>query len=291
MKKLFGTGVALVTPFTSSLKVDYKALKKLMTHTARGVDYFVVMGTTGESATCSENERREVLTYVLDNNSRSLPVVYGVGGNNTKGVVADIKGADLNGVDAILSVSPYYNKPSQEGIVAHFRAIADVSPVPIILYNVPGRTSSNLAAETTLQLAEHRNIIGIKEAVGSLTHYMALSKHKPKDFMLISGDDMWTAPLYALGGQGVISVLANAFPLIFRKVKDLARAGNHSAAHQQLQKLLELNGPMYEEGSPTGIKYVLSRIGICEPYVRLPMTQPSVSLRRRIDTLLTDKKK
>jgi 4-hydroxy-tetrahydrodipicolinate synthase len=291
MKKLFGTGVALVTPFTSSLKVDFKALKKLMTHTAKGVDYYVVMGTTGESVTCSEKERRDVLAFVLENNTRNLPMVYGIGGNSTEAVIDTIRSADLIGVDAILSVSPYYNKPSQEGIAAHFNALADVSPVPLILYNVPGRTSSNMKAETTLRLAEHPNIIGIKEAVGSLSQYMAIAKHKPREFMLISGDDLWTAPLYALGGQGVISVLANAFPLIFRKVKELSLAGKHVAAHQQLQKLLEINGPMYEEGSPTGIKYVLSRIGLCEPHVRLPMTQASASLRQRIDALLVDIKK
>jgi 4-hydroxy-tetrahydrodipicolinate synthase len=291
MKKLFGTGVALVTPFSESLEIDYKALKRVLTHTAKGVDYFVVMGTTGESATCTEEEKASVLSFVKANNPKKLPVVYGIGGNNTQAVVDAVKGADLEGVDALLSVSPYYNKPSQEGIVRHFEAVANASPVPVLLYNVPGRTSSNLTAETTLRLAVHPNIIGTKEASGNLEQCLRIMRDKPKDFMLISGDDMMTVSLYSMGAKGVISVLANAYPTIFRKVKTNADAGNMVKATQELLKLLEINGPMYEEGNPIGVKYLLSKMGVCGPHVRLPLAEASSALISKIDKLASAIKK
>jgi 4-hydroxy-tetrahydrodipicolinate synthase len=291
MKKLFGTGVALVTPFTESLEIDYKALKKVLAHTARGVDYYVVMGTTGESVTCTEEEKASVLEFVKQNNPQKLPVVYGIGGNNTSGVIDAIKAADLAGVDALLSVSPYYNKPSQEGIVRHFEAVADASPVPVLLYNVPGRTASNLTAETTLRLAAHSNIIGTKEASGNLEQCMRIMRDKPKDFMLLSGDDMMTATIYAMGGKGVISVLANAYPRVFQRVKANADAGNMVKASQELTRLLEINGPMYEEGNPVGVKYLLSRMGVCGPAVRLPLAPPSEALKTKIDKLFEAIKK
>jgi 4-hydroxy-tetrahydrodipicolinate synthase len=283
MKKLYGTGVALVTPFTESLDVDYKSLKKLMRHTAKGVDYFVVMGTTGESPTCSHDEKRRILEFVKENNEKNLPIVYGIGGNNTSEVINSLREADLNGVDAILSVSPYYNKPSQQGIIDHYNAVADNSPVPVILYNVPGRTGSNILADTTLRLADHDNILGTKEASGSLEQCMKIAKYAPKNFMLISGDDMLTVPLYAVGSKGVISVLANAFPVIFRKMKDFAFAGNFQKASQEQFKILEINGPMYEEGNPVGVKYVLSKLGICGEAVRQPMAVASANLKTKID--------
>jgi len=291
MKKLYGTGVALVTPFTESLEVDYKSFKKLLNHTAKGVDYFVVMGTTGESATCSEDEKNKVLQFTKENNKKKLPIVYGIGGNNTRSIMESVKGTDFAGVDALLSVSPYYNKPSQEGICQHFEAIANVSPVPVILYNVPGRTASNMTAETTLRLANHKNIIGIKEASGNIEQCMKIVKHMPKDFLLISGDDMWTFALYAMGAKGVISVLANAFPIIFKKIKDNLFAGRHSKACQEQLKLLEINGPMYEEGNPVGVKYLLSEMKVCSPYVRLPLVAASDGLKRRINTVLEGMKK
>jgi len=291
MKKLFGTGVALVTPFSESLEIDYKALKRVLTHTAKGVDYYVVMGTTGESATCTEEEKASILSFVKANNPKKLPIVYGVGGNNTQAVVEAVKGADLEGVDALLSVSPYYNKPSQEGIVRHFQAVADASSVPVLLYNVPGRTASNLTAETTLRLAAHPNIVGTKEASGNLEQCMRIMRDKPKDFMLISGDDMMTVSLYAMGGKGVISVLANAYPTIFRKVKSNADAGNTVKATQELLKLLEINGPMYEEGNPVGVKYLLSKMGVCGPHVRLPLAEASSALTSKIDKLASSIKK
>ena len=282
MKKFYGTGVALVTPFDSTGAIDYKALKKLLNHTAKGVDYYVVMGTTGESVTVSNDEKKKVLDFVKENNAKKLPIVFGIGGNDTQNVLNTIKATNFKGVDAILSVSPYYNKPSQEGIYQHFKAVADASPVPVILYNVPGRTSSNMSADTTLRLAAHKNIIGIKEASGNLEQCMKISKLAPKDFMLISGDDMLTVPLYAIGGKGVISVLANAYPVIFRKMKEFAFAGNFAKASQEQFKLLEINGPMYEEGNPVGVKFVLSELGVCSGEVRLPNVLPSAGLQRKI---------
>lgn len=288
MKKLYGTGVALVTPFDSTGAIDYKSLKKLLTHTAKGVDYYVVMGTTGESVTVSSAEKQEVLNFVKKNNTAKLPIVYGIGGNNTQAVLDTIRSTDLKGVDAILSVSPYYNKPSQEGIYQHFKAIADASPLPIILYNVPGRTASNLTAETTLRLAAHKNIIGIKEASGNLEQCMRIAKSMPKDFLLISGDDLLTVPLYAIGGKGVISVLANALPIPFKKMKEFAFAGNYAKASQYQFSLLEINGPMYEESNPVGIKQLLSELGICGNHVRLPLIPASEGLKKKISKAYED---
>ncbi len=282
MKKLHGIGVALVTPFTNSGELDIKGLKKLLIHTAKGVDYYVVMGTTGESATVSKEEKKAVLTLVKANNPKKLPIVYGIGGNNTREVIQTIAETDLRGVSALLSVSPYYNKPSQEGIYRHFMAIADVCPVPVILYNVPGRTASNLTAETTLRLARHKNIIGIKEASGNLEQCMRIAKEKPKDFMLISGDDLLTVPLYSIGGVGVISVLANAVPVVFKKIKEHIAAGNYAAAGDEQFKLLEINGPMYEEGNPVGIKQLLYDLNICGNQIRLPMIAASKALQKKI---------
>lgn len=288
MKQLYGTGVALVTPFTESLQVDYKALKKLLSHTAKGADYYVVMGTTAEAPTCSSDEKQQILQFVKDNNTKRLPVVYGIGGNNTEEVVDSIRTTDLRGVAALLSVSPYYNKPSQPGIVQHFKTVADASPVPVMLYNIPGRTGSNMTAETTLELAAHPNIMGIKEASGNLEQCLKIAKYKPKDFLLISGDDMFTVALYAIGGKGVISVLANAYPTVFRKMKDYALAGNFQKAVQEQFKLTDVNSCMYEEGNPVGIKYVLSKMGIGTDAVRLPMVVASAALRKKIDTLSAD---
>lgn len=283
MKKLAGTGVALITPFLEDGQIDFDSLKKIVAHTSKGVDYLVVMGTTGESATLSKEEKKEVLQFVLENNSKKLPVVYGIGGNNTHAVIEEIHYTNLKGVSALLSVSPYYNKPSQEGIYQHFKKVADTSPLPILLYNVPGRTGSNLTADTTLRLAQHTNIIGIKEASGSVEQCLKITKEKPKDFLLISGDDMFTVPLYSIGGAGVISVLANAYPLIFKKMTEHAKAGNFAKASSEVFKLLEINGPMYEEGNPTGLKYLMSLMNLCGPYYRLPLVEPSAALKKKIE--------
>lgn len=282
MKKLYGTGVALVTPFDENQQIDFKSLKKLLKHTARGVDYYVVMGTTGESVTVSEDEKKEVLAFVKANNPGGLPIVYGIGGNNTGQALKTIDETDLTGVTALLSVSPYYNKPSQEGIYQHFSRLADASPVPLILYNVPGRTSSNITADTTLRLAAHPKIAGIKEASGNIEQCMRILRDAPRDFLLISGDDMLTVPLYALGGKGVISVLANAYPGIFNKMKTFSFAGDFSRASREQFKLLEINGPMYEESNPVGLKALLAEMGICTGQVRLPLVAASANLKKKI---------
>jgi 4-hydroxy-tetrahydrodipicolinate synthase len=282
-KLFYGTGVALVTPFDDAGAIDFKSLKRLLTHTAKGVDYFVVMGTTGESATLSCEEKKDVLKFVLENNQKKLPIVYGIGGNNTQSVIDEIKSTNLKRVDALLSVSPYYNKPSQEGIYQHFLAVAKASPVPIILYNVPGRTASNLTAETTLRLAKNKKVIGIKEASGNLEQCMHIVKNKPEDFLLISGDDMLSLPIYSIGGMGVISVLANAYPVIFKKIKEFAFTGKFSRAQIELFKLLEINAPMYEEGNPVGLKYLLKLMGIGNGEVRLPLVAASNNLQKKIE--------
>ncbi len=283
MKKLYGTGVALVTPMNEQGDIDYKSIKKLLRHTAKGADYFVVMGTTGESATLSKEEKKQVLAFVRNNNPGNLPIVYGIGGNNTLSVLDEIKSTNLQGVDALLTVSPYYNKPSQEGIYQHFKAIAQTSPIPVILYNVPGRTACNLTAKTTLRLANLKNIIGVKEASGNLEQCMMIAKNKPADFLLISGDDLLTLPIYSIGGVGVISVLANALPKVFLKIKEYTMAGNLPKAQLEQFKILEINGPMYEEGNPVGVKYLLSLMGICKAQVRLPLVEASKALKEKIN--------
>jgi 4-hydroxy-tetrahydrodipicolinate synthase len=290
MKKLYGTGVALVTPFSENAEVDYKSLKKLLKHTAKGVDYYVVMGTTGESATVNAEEKKGILQFVKDNNRNALPLVYGIGGNNTQQVLDAISQTDLRGVGALLSVSPYYNKPSQEGIYQHFKVVADASPVPVILYNVPGRTASNITPATTLRLAAHPNIIGIKEASGNFEQCMRIASDKPRDFLLISGDDMMTVPLYALGAVGVISVLANAYPVIFRKIKEFCFAKNYVRASQEAFKLLDINPLMYEESNPVGLKALLEDMGIGTRVVRLPLVTASEGLRNKITALQQSKK-
>lgn len=285
MKKLFGTGVALITPFLSDGSIDFKSLRKVLKHTAKGVDYYVVMGTTGEAAVLSKEEKKAVLEFVKANNADKLPIVYGIGGNHTAAVVRELRDTDLTGIDAVLSVSPYYNKPSQEGLYQHFKEVADASPLPVILYNVPGRTALNMTAETTLRLSVHKKIVGIKEASGSMEQCMRIAHYKPTEFMLISGDDILTIPLYAIGGVGVISVLANAYPVAFKKMKDAINKGQFNRASLEAFKLIEINAPMYDEGSPVGVKYLMSLMGLCEPYVRLPHTQPSNALKKKIEGL------
>lgn len=283
MKKLHGTGVALVTPFYENGDIDFVGLKKLLQHTAKGVDYFVVLGTTGETSTLTDDEKASVLSFVKHNNIKNFPIVYGVGGNNTQEILNTIKETDFEGVSAVLSVSPYYNKPSQEGIYQHYKTLAAKCPVPIILYNVPGRTGSNITASTTLRLATIKNIIGIKEASGNLEQCMQILAQKPKDFMVISGDDLLTLPLYSLGAIGVISVLANVLPQHFKKIRQFALLGNYQKAQNELFSLLEINGLMYEEGNPTGIKHALQVLNICGNQVRLPLVSASKPLQKKIE--------
>ncbi len=274
--------MALVTPFNNKLEIDFEGLSALLDHTTTGVDYFVVQGTTGESATTTSPEKAKILEFVKSNNPRNLPIVYGIGGNNTQSVCNQLASTNLDGVDAILSVSPYYNKPSQEGILEHYSKIAKESPLPIILYNVPGRTMSNIAAETTLRLADHENIIGIKEASGDLVQCMTIAKNKPEDFLLISGDDLLTTSMMSIGAVGVISVLANAFPKEFEAIVHSALEGNYKKSRLESSKFLEINPLMYEESNPVGIKEVLRQKGICGNAVRLPLLSASQSLTDRI---------
>jgi 4-hydroxy-tetrahydrodipicolinate synthase len=279
MLKLYGTGVAMVTPFQTNLSLDFDDLAKIIEHLINGgADYLVVMGTTGESATVSLEEKRQILKASLAYNANRIPIVFGIGGNNTRAVIEEIKQTDFSGVTAILSVSPYYNKPSQEGIIAHYTAIADACPVPVILYNVPGRTMSNMLASTTLTLSKHPNIIGMKEASGNLEQCMQIAANKAEDFMLISGDDMQTSSLRAMGAVGVISVLANAYPSVFKTISH----GDLDSSRKALFSLLQLNPLMYEESNPVGLKYLMHELGLCGEEVRLPLVKASESLRNRI---------
>ncbi|HEY9116232.1 MAG TPA: 4-hydroxy-tetrahydrodipicolinate synthase [Roseivirga sp.] len=286
MEKLNGTGVALITPFTEKGAIDYDALKRVLDFTGEGVDYYVVLGTTGEVATMTKDEKRAVLSFVKENNNKGLPIVYGIGGNNTAAVLEEIQLTDFEGVDAILSVSPYYNKPSQAGIIAHFSAIASACPVPVIVYNVPGRTMSNMLATTTLTLSKHPNIIGIKEASGNLDQCQEIANNKAEDFLLLSGDDLITKEIIEMGGKGVISVLANGFPVEFSKIARLALAEKFEESKAISDSFEDINPLMYIESNPVGIKEVLRQKGICGNHVRLPLLPASKELERKISGLL-----
>lgn len=286
-EKLKGTGVALVTPFTSSMAVDFDGLRQLLDFTMEGgVEYLVVNGTTGESVTTTATEKAEILAFVKKHVNGRVPLVYGLGGNNTQDILDTIQQTNLEGIAAVLSVSPYYNKPSQQGIFQHYTQIADACPVPVILYNVPGRTGSNMSAETTLRLAAHDNIIGIKEASGNLEQCMAIAKHKPTDFLLISGDDLLTLPMLSFGAVGVISVLANAFPEKFSHMVRLGLEYKFQEAAKLLYDFVDINPLMYEEGNPVGVKALLERFGVCTPTVRLPLVEASAGLKDRLEQLL-----
>ena len=287
MNNLRGTGVALITPFTNDNKVDFAGLGRILQFIiTEGVDYLVINGTTAESVTLTKAEKAEILAFVKQQVQEQVPIVCGVGGNCTADLVELLSQIDLNGVTAILSVSPYYNKPSQEGIYQHYIQVAEASPVPVILYNVPGRTASNVTAETTLRLAAHPNIIGTKEASGNLEQCMLIAKHKPQDFMLISGDDMLTLPMLTFGAEGVISVLANAFPGKFSRMVKLGLENKFAEASEILFQLVELNPLMYEESNPVGVKAVLETLGICGPTVRLPLIEASPALKDKLRKLL-----
>ncbi len=279
--KLAGTGVALVTPFNEDYTIDFSGLERLIHHVVDGgLDYLVVNGTTGESATITETEKKQVLKFVIEHNERNLPVVYGLGGNNTTDIISSLKTLSYTSLDAILSVSPYYNRPTQKGIIHHFQEIADCSKVPVILYNVPTRTSSNLEWQTTVELSTHPNITGIKEASGDLFQCMQIVANTNDDFLLISGDDMLTLPMMSFGANGVISVLANAFPKHFKKIV-------HENEVSSLFELLGINPLMYSEANPVGVKEVLQQLGICKNVVRSPLIAASNSLKNEIASALS----
>lgn len=286
MKVLQGTGVALVTPFNEDLSVDFDGLKNLIKHVSSDVDYLVIHGTTGEAATTTSEEKNAIFDFIKANNIKNLPLVYGIGGNNTQVVVDTIKSTDLQGVTALLSVSPYYNKPTQEGIYQHYLRIAEASPVSVILYNVPGRTMSKISADTTLRLAAQPNIIGTKEASGDLAQCKRIASESHEDFMLISGDDLLTQDIIAVGGLGVISVIANGLPGEMAAITTNALERKSEAAQIATQKLEAINSLLFEESNPVGIKEVLRLQGVCPNQVRLPLISATSGLTSRIEVEL-----
>jgi 4-hydroxy-tetrahydrodipicolinate synthase len=281
--KLRGTGVALVTPFKKDASIDFDALKKLVRHQVdNGTDYLVILGTTGESPVVSKSEKQEIINCVKESNNGQLPLVLGMGGNHTLEIAENIKHQDLSGISAILSVSPYYNKPNQEGIVQHYRHLADASPLPLILYNVPGRTGSNVGVEATLKLAEHPNILGTKEASGNFSQCMEIIKHRPDNFSVISGDDAYTLPFIAMGMDGVISVICNAYPKAFSSMVRLALESKDAEARVFHYQLLDAMNLIFADGSPGGIKVILEALGICGTTVRMPLHDVSEKVKQQL---------
>jgi 4-hydroxy-tetrahydrodipicolinate synthase len=250
--------------------------------TTGGVDYLVVQGTTGESATTTSDEKKQIVSTIQEANVKNLPIVYGLGGNNTESLLTQIKNTSFEGIDAILSVCPYYNKPSARGVIAHYEAIADACPVPVIMYNIPGRTGINMSAETVLKLAEHKNIIGIKEASCIIEQCMEIVYHKPEDFLLISGDDVQAVPIISIGGVGVMSVIANAFPQQFTTMIHHALAGDFKSASKELGKFLTIDPFLYEEGNPVGVKKLLENQGLFGAQVRMPLASASKELGNKL---------
>jgi len=277
MNRFYGTGVAMVTPFSADGQVDYPGLSSLINYlTEGGVEYLVSLGTTGESATLSKDEKKKVFAQTAEINNGRLPLVAGIAGNNTYEVVENIKRFDTTGYCAILSASPYYNKPTQEGIYQHYKAIAEASPLPVILYNVPSRTGSNISAETTVRLAhDFKNIIAVKEASGNFDQLNQIMRDKPENFLMISGDDPISLQMIAMGGAGVISVVGNALPRLFSDMIRACLDGNFKAAQKDHFDMIEFTRMMFSEGSPAGVKTALKTLGICGDTVRLPLVQVS----------------
>jgi 4-hydroxy-tetrahydrodipicolinate synthase len=282
--KFVGTGVALVTPFNSDLSIDHAALANIVNYNIEnGTDYLVICGTTAESVTLTKQEKKEVIATISKANNGRLPLVLGFGGNNTLAIIDEIKSTDLRDIDAILSVSPYYSKPTQEGIYQHFKAIAEASPIDIILYNVPGRTSKNVEVETTLRLAnDFKNIVAVKEAGNNVAQYLELIKNKPEDFLIISGDDDLALSVTLAGGAGVISVIGQAFPKEFSNMIRLGLKGDAKEAYKLHYKLMDVIGYIFEENNPAGIKAVFEALNLCQDTVRLPLVPASIALFSRI---------
>ncbi|WP_173014993.1 4-hydroxy-tetrahydrodipicolinate synthase [Capnocytophaga felis] len=284
MEQLKGTGVALITPFTSDNKVDTEALTKIVNYVIDGgVKYLVVLGTTSEAPTLTKDEKKLVCETVIEANNKRLPLVIGIGGNNTQTIIDEINSFDLSEFTAILSVTPYYNKPSQNGLYAHFSEIAKNSPLPVILYNVPGRTGVSMNADTINRLAKNfENIIAVKEASGDLSLDMAIIKDKPEDFLFISGDDFSTLPSVFMGGSGVISVIGIAFPKEFSEMVRLGLQGEVEKARVIHYQLMKQTHFAFKEGNPVGIKAILAEKGLCSPFVRLPLVEASNALKAEI---------
>ena len=287
-EKLRGTGVAIVTPFTKSDAIDFLAFERILNHTiSNGVDYIVLLGTTGESPTISKLEKKTLIEFAIERIDHRVPLVIGLGGNSTSEMVLSVHGTMFKEVDAILSVCPYYNKPSQEGIYQHFKIIAEACPVPVILYTVPSRTCSNIAASTTLRLAEDfSNIIGIKEASGNLEQIYHLLKYRREGFLVISGDDGITLPLLAAGADGVISVVANAFPKKFSEMVRSGLNGDFIVARKIHFELIDLINALFLDGSPGGIKAALSVLGLCDQFLRLPLVPVNKEVHKLIHKLV-----
>ena len=285
MQSFVGTGVALVTPFKKDFSVDVEALERIVNHVIEGgVEYLVVLGTTGEPATLTAEEKELVIDTIVKANNKRLPLVLGVGGNNTMQLVEELKTRDFSAFSAILSVSPYYNKPTQEGIYQHFSAIAKASPVPVILYNVPGRTASNMLPSTVLRLAhEFPNVIAIKEAAGDIVQAMKIIQGKPEHFHVISGDDMITLPMVLAGGSGVISVIGEGFPKEFSEMVRLGLARKVDEAYKLHYKIADATDMIFEQGNPAGIKQVFKALGLAENTVRLPLVAVNDDLANRLN--------
>jgi 4-hydroxy-tetrahydrodipicolinate synthase len=286
---LRGTGAALITPFTKTMEVDYNALGKLLDYVINnGVNYVVTLGTTGETPTLTSEEKLKIIDYTFSKVNGRIPIVVGIGGNNTSEVIKNLKSYPIDKAVAVLSASPYYNKPSQEGIYQHYKALAEASSKPVILYNVPGRTGSNIAASTTLRLAkEIKNIGGIKEASGNMVQCMHILKDTPSDFLVVSGDDHLTLPLIACGMDGVISVAANCFPKDFSEMVKNALEGNFNKARELHYKCLEGNDLLFAENNPAGVKSFLAKQGIIENYLRLPLVPLSEDLDQKVQYFLS----
>lgn len=280
-----GTGIALVTPFKKDFSVDVEALVNIVNHVINnGADFLVVLGTTSEAPTLSADEKKLVINTILKTNNGRLPVMLGMGGNNTQGVIEAIKAQDFTGIQGILSVVPYYNKPNQRGMKAHFEAIADASPVPVVVYNVPGRVGVNLQAATCVELAQHPNIIAVKEASGNLQQIMEILRDKPADFNVLSGDDGITQPLMALGATGVISVAANAYTKPFSHMMHAMNEGRTDEALRMHYAMLHMNQLIFADGNPAGIKCLMSHIGLCQNVLRLPL----VSVNEKVEADITN---
>lgn len=290
MQKFVGTGVALITPFTKDLQVDFDALVKLVNfNIENGTDYLVINGTTGESATITKEEKQEIIDVIVKTNNNRLPLVLGIGGNNTIEVVKEIKTRDLSNIDGILSVAPYYSKPTQEGFYQHFKAIAAATEKPILLYNVPGRTAKNMDATTTIRLAkDFKNIVGVKEAGNNVQQYLQLLKNKPADFLVISGDDDLALAITLAGGSGVISVIGQAYPKEFSTMINLGLQGKNKEAYDIHFKMMDVIDYIFEENNPAGIKTVLQELNICKNEVRLPLVKASEALHSKISKFVAN---
>lgn len=290
IKKIKGTGVAIVTPFKNDSSIDFAALGRVVNHVIDGgVNYIVAMGTTGESVTLSKDEKKALVSYVVEAIDNRVPLVVGIGGNNTQEVINSVRHSHLEGVDGILSVAPYYNKPTQKGLFQHFKAIATSSPLPVILYNVPGRTACNITADTCLELAHAcENIVAVKEASGDMTQIMKILKGKPENFSVISGDDMMTIPIIAAGGTGIISVLANAYPSQTSEMVNHALKNNFKSAREIQFRFLEMIELLFIDGNPSGVKAMLNILNVCHNNLRLPLVPVSRTVYARIQKAMDE---